>query len=129
MRLLVCGLNPVVANVLEFRIRRYGYFLHRTDNINDALHLIHNTRIDAVILNTDFVAYQISTFISLIRQDLNVTLPIILFAEADTDLNIIEEGIEAGADDFLIFPFKPAELILRLKLLLHQPAKQQRDYF
>ncbi len=126
MRLLVCGLNPVIANVLEFRLRRHGYFLRRTDNVNDALHLIHNTPIDVLILNTDFVSYQISTFISLIRLDLNGTMPIILFAEADSDMTIILEGIEAGADDFLIFPFKPAELILRLKLLLYHTTIQTK---
>ncbi len=129
MRILVCGLNPVVANVMEFRLRRHRYFLQRTDNINDALYLIHNTPVDAVLLNTDFVTYQISTFIALIREDLNGTMPIVLCAESDIDINIITEGIEAGADDFLLFPFKPAELILRLTLLLHQSKNYHRHLF
>ena len=129
MRILVCGLNPVVANVMEFRLRRHRFILQRTDNVNDALYLIHNTSVDAVLLNTDFVKYQISTFISLIREDLNGTMPIILCAETDTDINTITDGIEAGADDFLLFPFKPAELILRLTLLLHQSKNYQRHLF
>lgn len=129
MRILVCGLNPVVANVMEFRLRRHRFILQRTDNVNDALYLIHNTSVDAVLLNTDFVQYQISTFISLIREDLNGTMPIILCAETDTDINTITDGIEAGADDFLLFPFKPAELILRLTLLLHQSKNYQRHLF
>ncbi|NJN34007.1 MAG: response regulator transcription factor [Saprospiraceae bacterium] len=48
-------------------------------------------------------------------------MPIILVSEPDGELEPVIEGIEAGADDFVTFPFKPIELVLRIKLLLHRP--------
>ena len=47
-------------------------------------------------------------------------MPIILVSEPEGDLNAVVEGIEAGADDFVTFPFKPSELVIRIELLLHR---------
>ena len=42
------------------------------------------------------------------------TVPIILFS-ANNRLPTLLEGFEAGADDFLLKPFRPAELLVRLR--------------
>lgn len=42
------------------------------------------------------------------------TVPIILLS-ADNRLSVLQEGFEAGADDYLLKPFRPAELFVRLR--------------
>ena len=60
-------------------------------------------------------------FITLIREDFRSRIPIILVTEPDADPTSVIDGLDAGADDFVTFPFKPNELVLRLKLRLHDP--------
>ncbi len=42
------------------------------------------------------------------------TVPIVLFS-ANNRLSAVLAGLEAGADDFLLKPFRPAELLARLR--------------
>ena len=49
-----------------------------------------------------------------VREGLNSSIPIILIAGME-DEDAILEGIAIGANDFIAKPFKPMELVLRIK--------------
>ena len=51
-----------------------------------------------------------------------VTLPIIMLTAKDTLENKIE-GLDAGADDYLVKPFAFEELVARLRALLRRPSE------
>ena len=48
--------------------------------------------------------------ISLVRNDMDMSVPIIIIAPLE-DENIILEAMQKGADDFVTKPFKPVELV------------------
>ena len=50
---------------------------------------------------------------------LNSSIPIILIANMEDEADILE-GIDAGANDFITKPFKPAELVLRIKRIFQE---------
>ena len=120
MRILIFGLGTILTNAMDCRLRKYGCRVIRACDARDALSLIHAGQADILITSVHINDFKLMHFIGLIRENLQKDLPIILVTEPDADADTVLEGIEAGADDFVTFPFKPAELILRIKLLLHR---------
>lgn len=121
MRVLLCGLGSILTNALDYRLRKYGYKSLRATNASEALNRIHAEHADALVVSVNVQGYQLATFIALIREDFRSRIPIILVTEPDADPETVLAGLDAGADDFVTFPFKPNELVLRLKLRLHDP--------
>jgi DNA-binding response OmpR family regulator len=120
MRILLLGLGSILTNAMDCRLRKYGCRVVKANDSHEALSRIHAGQVDILVTSIDVSNFQLTHFIGLIRENLNKDLPIILVTEPDADADTVLEGIEAGADDFVTFPFKPAELILRIKLLLHR---------
>lgn len=120
MRVLLCGLGSILTNAMDYRLRKYGCKVVRVNDTTEALGRIHSGQVDILVTSINLQGYRLSTFVNLIREDFHSMMPIILVTEPDSDIETVLEGIEAGADDFVTFPFKPSELILRIKLLLHR---------
>ena len=120
MRVLLCGLGSILNNALDYRLRKYGYRVIAARDANDALGRIHTGNVDIIISSINLEGFGLSSFVGLIREDLGHSIPIILVTEIESDAETLLEGMEAGADDFVTFPFKPAELVMRIKLLLYR---------
>jgi DNA-binding response OmpR family regulator len=121
MKIILCNLGPVLSNALVYRLRKYGMQSHVARNPTEALHRIHTGGGEALVLGVGIKEYALDTFINLIREDINSALPIILVADTENlDMEIIIQALDVGANDFVTFPFKPAELVLRLQWHLHQ---------
>ena len=120
MRVLICGLGSIITNALDYRLRKYGCKVLRAGNTTDALSKIHAGYADILVTSVNTEGYRLSTFIALIKENLDSSMPIILVSEPEGDLEAVVAGIEAGADDFVTFPFKPSELVIRIELLLHR---------
>ena len=120
MRILLCGLGSILTNALDYRLRKHGYQTLRARDASEALNRIHADHADILVTSVNVSNYKLSTFVELVREDLHSPIPIILVTEPDGDIEVVLSGIRAGADDFVTFPFKPAELVLRIKLLLYR---------
>jgi two-component system, OmpR family, response regulator len=120
MRVLLCGLGSIITNALDFRLRKYGCKVSKAQDANEALNKIHAGQTDVLVTSISVPNFRLTTFIGLVREDIKSDIPIILVSEPEGDLDEILLGIEAGADDFLTFPFKPLELVVRINLLLHR---------
>jgi two-component system response regulator MprA len=54
------------------------------------------------------------------------TLPILMLTARDTTADLVE-GIETGADDYLVKPFVPEELLARVKALLRRNQEERHE--
>lgn len=120
MRVLLCGLGPILTNALDCRLRKYGCKIQRAKGTTDALSKIHAGEADILVTSVNTEGYRLGNFIGLIKESLTSQMPIILVTDPEDDMNAVLEGIEAGADDFVTFPFKPSELVLRIELLRYK---------
>jgi two-component system, OmpR family, response regulator MtrA len=120
MRVLMCGLGSILTNAMDCRLRKYGCRVVKAYDTNDALNRIQNGSVDILVTSVGLSNFKITHFVGLIRESMNKDLPIILVAEPDDNMDNVLEGIEAGADDFVTFPLKPYELIMRINLLVHK---------
>ncbi len=126
MQIILWGLNPILTNCFEMRLRKYSLFLLRVSTMSEVLNRIHARHTQAVVLNVGALNSSVENIIGLIRNDLKSDIPIILISETDDQVNLIEEGIAAGANDFLMFPFQPIELVMRLRLQLYSSEANLR---
>jgi DNA-binding response OmpR family regulator len=122
MRVILCGLGAILTNALDYRLRKYSCSVINACDPREALNIVHYERADVLILSANIPNFRLTTFIGLIREDFHSAIPIILVTDPDGEPDSILDGIDAGADDFVTFPFKPAELITRIQLLLHRNA-------
>lgn len=80
--------------------------------------------IDAIVL--DVMMPGIDGFETLRRIRVKSQLPVIMLtARGDADDRIL--GLEQGADDYLAKPFRPRELLLRLKVILQRGQRQPSE--
>lgn len=118
MKILICEDEEILLTALEFRMRKKGFDVELAKDGQEAWEKIQAGGIDFVI--ADLVTPKVSglDLVKKIRKKYKRTLPIIVISSMDYDEDI-HEAMKLGANDFVIKPFKPAELVLRVNIILH----------
>ena len=118
-RILVVDDDPNVQRLLTYTLKQEGYEVSVATDGAEALKRWSSEHPDLMLLDVmlpKLDGYQVA---AKIRADEGSTahLPIIMLtAEADVEQKV--RGLRAGADDYQIKPFHPAELLARIKSLL-----------
>jgi two-component system, OmpR family, phosphate regulon response regulator OmpR len=115
--LLVVDDDERIRGLLQKFLMRSGFLVTVARDAAQARRLLVGLDFDLIVLD---VMMPGEDGISLTR-DLraNLAMPILLLtAKGETDNRI--EGLEAGADDYLVKPFEPKELLLRINAILRR---------
>ncbi len=87
-------------------------------NGQDALQLVKTRKPDLIILDWMMPRMDGMTVIRRLREEEDNTLVLMLTARDAIENRV--EGLESGADDYLVKPFAPAELVARVHVLLRR---------
>jgi two-component system phosphate regulon response regulator OmpR len=100
-----------------------GFIVSTARNAADARAKLKHLAYDLMVLDVMMQGESGFEFTRALRQaDTARPLPILLLtARGETDDRI--EGLEAGADDYLMKPFEPRELLLRINAILRRAPK------
>ena len=115
--------DPIVLAILRSVLSNQGMRCQTVSNGLEALRLIREVQPHAAVLDVDMPEANGFEVLAGIREENRPTLVVMLSAhqqEAD-----ILRGFRLGADDYLIKPFNPLELVARLKRLLRQETPVQ----
>ncbi|GAB1478931.1 response regulator [Paracoccaceae bacterium] len=120
--LLIVDDDERIRGLLQKFLIRSGYLVTAARDAAQARRLLAGLEFDMLILD---VMMPGEDGISLTR-DLRKTLslPILLLTAKGETANRIE-GLEAGADDYLVKPFEPKELLLRVGAILRRVPQQR----
>lgn len=103
--------------------------LTATDGL-EALPLVQSQRPDLIIVDWMMPKMDGLSFIQRLRDEENKTLILMLTARDAIENRV--EGLESGADDYLVKPFAPAELVARVHAMLRRveakPENQKVTY-
>ena len=109
---LVVDDDQALAEMLGIVLRKEGYDVATCGDGGRALAMFRELRPDLVLLD---VMLPTMDGIEVARQlRLDSGVPIVMLT-ARTDTKDVVAGLEAGADDYVVKPFKPQELLARIR--------------
>ena len=127
MRILLAedekDLNEVIVKTLE----KNGYSVDSCLDGREALYYLENTEYDAAILDIMMPGMSGIEVLKAIRSR-GSTLPI-LFLTARDSVSQRVEGLDAGADDYLVKPFAFDELLARIRVLLRKKSGSAQNLY
>ncbi len=91
----------------------------------EALPLVKNRQPDLIIVDWMMPKMDGITFIQRLRDEENKTMILMLTARDAIENRV--EGLESGADDYLIKPFAPAELVARVQAMLRRVEEKPQN--
>jgi two-component system response regulator MtrA len=116
-RVLVVDDDPALAEMLGIVLRSEGFEPSFVADGEKALHAFHDTKPDLVLLDIMLPGKDGLEVCRLIRAESGVPI-VMLTAKSDT-IDVVL-GLECGADDYVVKPFKPKELIARVRARLRR---------
>lgn len=112
--LLVEDDRGIVTNLTEF-LSAEGFAVKSAPGQTGALELLEQESFDLVLLDISLADGNGFTVCSAIKSDYNIP---VIFLTASGDEYSTVAGFELGADDYIAKPFRPRELVTRIKNIL-----------
>jgi DNA-binding response OmpR family regulator len=124
MRILIVEDDHKIANAVKRGLERQSYAVDVAYDGDDGLAMATTESYDLVIL--DRMLPGDTDGIGILKQmrDSSIHTPVLLLTAKDKVLDRAE-GLNAGADDYLVKPFAFVELIARVRALLRRPYNAQ----
>jgi len=124
IKILVVDDDPDIRDILKLTLSEENYEIFEACDGEEALKLINTKPLDLVLLDYKIPKMDGRQVCRLIKKDLLLRhLPIIMVT-AKGDISDKVGGIDAGADDYVVKPFEPKELLARIRMILR---RTQRD--
>lgn len=112
--LLVEDDKSIVTNLTEF-LRSEGYDIKTASGQSAALSLVESEKFDLVLLDISLADGNGFSVCKAIKSEHNIP---VIFLTASGDEYSTVTGFELGADDYIAKPFRPRELVTRIKNIL-----------
>jgi two-component system response regulator MtrA len=114
-RILVVDDDTALAEMIGIVLRTEGFEPSFCEDGTGALEAFRTTRPDLVLLDLMLPGIDGIEVCSRIREESGV--PIIMLT-AKSDTSDVVKGLESGADDYVVKPFNPKELVARIRTRL-----------
>ncbi len=111
-RVLICEDDVEIGNAIEVYLKNQGYEVLRAYNGQEGLNVIESQEVHLAIVDLMMPVMDGMTMIVKVRENHDIPL-IILSAKSEEVDKIL--GLNMGADDYIIKPFTPLELLARVQ--------------
>jgi len=123
IKILIADDDPDIRDVLKLTLLEENYEIIEARDGEEALKIIRSKPLDLVLLDYKMPKMDGGQLCNLIKRDLLLQhLPIIMVTgkgEISDKIN----GIDAGADDYVVKPFEPKELLARIRMVLRRTKR------
>jgi DNA-binding response OmpR family regulator len=121
-RILVVDDEPAIVQVIHERLAREGFEV-RAAGSAEATQAALQEPLDLILL--DLMLPDMDGFELLRRlRQAGCDLPVIILTARDDEVDVVV-GLELGADDYVVKPFNPRELVARVRAVLRRRAEAQ----
>lgn len=130
LNILVVDDEKEIADLIELYLKNENYHVFKFYTAQEALACIEHEKVDLAVLDIMMPGIDGFTILRKIRETLN--FPVIMLTAKEEEIDKIN-GFSLGADDYITKPFRPLELVARVKAQIrrftfyNQGSKQQED--
>lgn len=123
MRILVVDDDPFIRKLIGIHLKKEGYDAQFASDGLEALTLLEEGELDLAIVDVMMPKMDGVTLTKRLAQE---GIPVLMLT-AKTTLEDKEKGFLAGADDYMVKPFEPKELLFRMRAILRRFQKLERS--
>jgi len=121
LKVLICEDEEVMMTALDFRLKKQNFETIKAEDGQVAKEKILAEKPDMIIADIMMPHVNGLELISFVREELSSQIPMIMISSLERE-DVVIEAMQLGANDFISKPFRPDELILRIKNILGVPA-------
>lgn len=119
-KVLVVDDEPEAVELVEFNLKGAGYEVTTASDGAEALNKARRIQPNLIILDVMMPEIDGMEVCKLLRRDPATSgIPIVMLTAKASEVDRVL-GLELGADDYVVKPFSPRELVLRVKKLLER---------
>lgn len=118
--ILVVDDEQAIADLIEVYLKNEGFTVYKFYNGQDAFRCVESKQLELAILDVMLPDIDGFTICRKIREKHN--FPIIMLTAKEEEIDKIT-GLTLGADDYITKPFRPLELVARVKAQLRRFTK------
>ena len=112
-----------IRDVLNLTLTQEGYEVREAENGEEGLKAIQAQPPDIVIVDYNMPRMDGASLCVALKKDILLShLPIIMLTGKSDVLDKVS-GINAGADDYIVKPFEPQELLARIRMILRRSSR------
>ena len=123
MRILLIEDNEAIIMGLEYLLEQEGYQAETARNLKEAYDMVAREAVDLILLDISLPDGDGFNFCMSIKKKNDIPVIFLTAREEETD---VVKGLDMGADDYIIKPFRNRELISRIKSVLRRNGKGSR---
>jgi DNA-binding response OmpR family regulator len=113
-----------IRKFICINLKRNEFEVLEAENGNQAIELIKENEFDIILLDIqlpDISGYEVFTFL----KEFSYNTPVIIVSAQGADMDRIM-GLEIGADDYVVKPFNPVELVARIRNVLRRTYGEEK---
>lgn len=123
--ILIVDDEQAIADLVEVYLKNENYRVLKFYNGKDALDCVEKERLDLAILDVMLPDMDGFSICQKIREKHN--FPVVMLTSKEQEIDKIT-GLTLGADDYITKPFRPLELVARVKAQLRRFTKYNFEY-
>jgi diguanylate cyclase (GGDEF)-like protein len=123
IKILVVDDDPDIRDILKLTLSEENYEVIEAQDGEEALKLISTKSPNLILLDYKIPKVDGREVCRRVKKDILLRhLPIIMVT-AKGDINDKVNGIDAGADDYVVKPFEPKELLARIRMVIRRTER------
>ena len=115
-KILIAEDDQSISRLIAYKFEKEDYEIKIIEDGDKVLEEIRADHYDALILDLMLPVLDGMQVLNKIREE-NIKLPVLVLSVKSQEADILK-GLNAGADEYVTKPFRPDELLLRLKKML-----------
>ena len=123
VKILIVDDDPDIRDILKLTLSEENYEILEAADGEAGLKIIQSKPLDLVLIDYKMPKLDGRQLCRLIKKDLLLRhLPVIMVT-GKGDINDKVGGIDAGADDYIVKPFEPKELLARIRMIIRRTER------
>jgi DNA-binding response OmpR family regulator len=127
-RVLAVDDEPDVLGLVETKLQKAGFDVTTATNGLEAVERAMIDKPDVIIMDIMMPKLDGLSACTQIKTRMGASAPIIILLTARGQESDVVEGLSCGADDYMVKPFAPRELVARVNVALMKAGKSDIEF-